>query len=241
MFIDCKTDRGKIREINEDYALTQNCSNYTILIVADGMGGHNAGEIASKAASDIILKFVTEKFNEYNEKEDLIRDSMLEANTEVYNESLKSTSLNGMGTTLTCGLIYNDNLYVGHVGDSRAYIINNSGIKRVTEDHSYVQELVNNGSITENEAQVHPQRNLITRAVGIEEYVVIDTKVVKLDDEDLVLLCTDGLTSCVTNDEIYNIVMKMGRKSIENLIELCNQRGGNDNITIIIAGKEEVK
>lgn len=239
MIIRCKTDKGKVREINQDYVLTMKGSRYTLLIVADGMGGHNAGEIASKLAASSIKEFVFSFYEEYMEIDELIRDALLKANQEIYQESLRDESFKGMGTTVTCCLIIKDRLYMGHVGDSRAYIVNQSGIRKISEDHSYVQELVNKGSITENEAQRHPQRNIITRSVGTEEYVVVDTKVEVLEEGDYIFLCSDGLTSYVTAEEILCAVTRDFEGSVDELIGLANERGGSDNISIIVAGKDD--
>jgi serine/threonine protein phosphatase PrpC len=118
-------------------------------------------------------------------------------------------------------------------------LINENGITKVTEDHSFVQELIKNGSITENEALKHPQRNLITRAVGTEKYVIVDTKVIDIKNGDIVIMCTDGLTSYVTNDEIFDIVINFKENSIDKLIDMAKERGGKDNISIIVARKGE--
>lgn len=235
MLIECRTDKGKIRDINEDYITVFKTNKYSLIIVADGMGGHNAGEIASKMASLAIRDYVAENFIVYDDKEELLRDALLKANTIVYKESLNNSEYNGMGTTITCCLISNCDLYFGHVGDSRAYIVNKNGIKKITEDHSFVQELINKGTISENEAFAHPQRNLITRAIGIEEYVAIDTKHETFDKEDYLLLCTDGLTSYLNNEEIKDIIIQNGLGAVDKFIDIANERGGSDNISVIIA------
>lgn len=237
MYIKCKTDRGRIRETNQDYVLTFKGSKYTLLIVADGMGGHNAGETASRMAATTLREFIIENINSYHEKDELIRDGILEANRKVFEESLKDEKYKGMGTTVTCCLILQNKLYLGHVGDSRAYIINVREIRKISEDHSYVQELINKGSITEAEAQMHPQRNLITRAIGIDKYVVVDTKIENLEDKDCVLLCSDGLTSYVSSEEMWKMILDKREDAVDDLINLANERGGSDNISIIIARK----
>lgn len=235
MLIECRTDKGKIRDVNEDYITVFRTNKYSLIIVADGMGGHNAGEVASKLASIGVRDFVAENFNKYEDIEELIRDAVLNANKIVYEKSQENNEYIGMGTTITCCLIYGLDLYFGHVGDSRAYIINKNGIKKITEDHSYVQELVKMGSITENEALAHPQRNLITRAIGVEEYVIVDTKHETFCIEDYILLCTDGLTCYLSNDEIRDIVMQYGLSSVDYFINIANERGGCDNISVIVA------
>lgn len=238
MNIKCKTDKGRIRENNQDYVVTLKGKKYILLIVADGMGGHNAGEIASKSACITIRDYIFKNFDGYESIENLIKDSIVAANEEVYKKSLSNKNFNGMGTTVTCSLIYKDNIYIGHVGDSRAYLINKVGIVKITQDHSYVQELIDNGSITEKEAINHPQRNIITRAVGTEMDVTIDIKMMNINKGDYILICTDGLTNYINNDEIFEIVSSNKKNAVDELINLAKERGGSDNISIIIAGKE---
>lgn len=238
MYIRCKTDKGRIREINEDYVLTLKSNKYCLLIAADGMGGHNGGEVASKIASTTVRNFVFDNFNSYTDKEELLRDGILKANEDTYKKSLGDEGLKGMGTTLTCCLILENWYYVGHVGDSRAYIINDKGITKITQDHSYVQQLIDNGSITESEAVNHPNRNVITRSIGTEEHVVIDTKIGGLGANDIIMLCTDGLTGYLSSSEIFDIISLKHEEAVEDLIKLANERGGSDNISVIIARKE---
>lgn len=238
MYIKCKTDRGRIREVNEDYVLTLKSNNYCLLIAADGMGGHKGGEVASRIASITVRDFVFQNFNLYNDKEELLRDAILKANRETYEKSLSDDNLKGMGTTLTCCLMLDNWYYVGHVGDSRGYIINDKGITKITQDHSYVQQLIDNGSITESEAVNHPNRNVITRSIGTEEHVVIDTKIGSLGGNDIVVLCTDGLTGYLNSSEILDIIAVKREDAVDDLIKLANERGGSDNISVIIARKE---
>lgn len=238
MYIKCKTDKGKKRQINEDYVLTLKSDKYCLLLVADGMGGHNAGEIASRIAAITVRDFVFEKFNDYENKEELLRDSIVKCNEKVFEESQRQNEFNGMGTTITCCLLNGGKLYTGHVGDSRAYVYSDNGLKKITQDHSLVQELINNGSITEKEAFSHPQRNVITRAIGTEKYIVVDTMVEDIDQNAIVILCTDGLTSYVSNEEIQKILMIKREEAVEELINLANERGGSDNISIVVARKE---
>ena len=239
MNVVCKTDKGKKRELNEDYVLTLKGNDYHLLIVADGMGGHNAGEIASKLASMTVRDYVFEGYGVTKDKEELLRIAIAKANEAVYSKSQDSKELSGMGTTMTCILILGTDAYYGHVGDSRAYIIGEDGIRKITQDHSLVQELIDNGSITESEAINHPQRNLITRAVGTEKNVSIDTGCEKLKKGDIILLCSDGLTNYIPNDEILEIVRSKKSAAVEDLINTANERGGSDNISIIFASEED--
>lgn len=239
MNVICKTDKGMKREINEDYVLTLKGSNYQLLIVADGMGGHNAGEIASKLASMTVRDYVFAEYSNTKDKEELLRIAVSKANDAVYSKAQENKDLTGMGTTLTSVLITGTNVYFGHVGDSRAYIINDTGIRKITQDHSLVQELIDNGRITEGEALNHPQRNLITRAVGTEKCVNVDTGCEKIEKDDTILICSDGLTNYITNDEIFEIVKQKKAEAVEELINTANKRGGSDNISIILAFGED--
>jgi serine/threonine protein phosphatase PrpC len=239
VFIKCKTDKGMLRGNNQDYVLSFRSSKYTLLIVADGMGGHNAGEIASKLSAITVRDFIFENYLSYEDKEELIRDAIIKSNKNIYLEQNVNEELRGMGTTTTCCLISGNDLYIGHVGDSRAYIINFEGIRKITVDHSFVQELIKNGSITEDEAQKHPQRNLITRAVGTEQNIVVDTKIEKIENKDIIMICSDGLTSYVNNEEICEIVLNRKTEAVDELVQLANERGGSDNISVIIAGMED--
>lgn len=238
MYIKCKTDRGRIRERNEDYVLTLRSNYYSLLIAADGMGGHNGGEVASRIASVTVRDFVFQNFSLYDDKEELLRDAILKANEETYKKSQSDEGLRGMGTTLTCCLMLDNWYYIGHVGDSRAYIVDDGGIKKITQDHSFVQQLIDNGSITENEAVNHPNRNVITRSIGTEEHVVIDTKIGSLGAGDVIILCTDGLTGYLSSSEILDIIALKKEDAVDDLVKLANERGGSDNISVIIARKE---
>lgn len=239
MFIKCKTDKGILRNNNQDYVLNFRCNKYTLFIIADGMGGHNGGEIASKIAATTVRDFIYENYNTYEDKKELLREAIINANKTVYTQQIEALELKGMGTTVTCCIIVENELFYGHVGDSRAYLINTNGIEKITTDHSYVQELVRNGTITEEEAKNHPQRNLITRAVGTEEYVEVDTGNIKLSLKDVLLICSDGLTIYVKDEEICEIILNRKEEAAEELVDLANKRGGSDNISVIIAGMED--
>lgn len=232
------THIGMVRDINEDSILTLKANDYYLLIVADGMGGHSGGEIASSIAVNSIKDFIKDKFIRYTNKEELIRDSILYANKNIYEKSLSDSLLNGMGTTITLSLIIKDNIYIGHVGDSRAYLIREEKLSQITEDHSYINELLKKGAITKEEAKIHPMKNLITRAVGTDKYIVIDTYEEHLLGRDTLIICSDGLTRHVNDKEILKIV-KSENNQVECLLNLANARGGKDNISIIVARREE--
>lgn len=232
------THVGMIREINEDSILTLKSKDYCLLIIADGMGGHTGGEIASSTAVNSIKEFIEKGFETYKDKEELIRESILDANKKIYKSALNSPDLKGMGTTITMALIIGENVYIGHVGDSRAYILKGEVLAQITEDHSYINELLKKGAITEEEAKVHPMKNLITRAVGTDKYIVIDTYKDYILEEDTLIMCSDGLTRHVSDEEIQKVIKEKGLET-NFLVELANARGGADNISVIVARKED--
>ncbi len=239
MEIGACSDIGKVRDLNEDSFFIPD-SDLKLFIIADGMGGHNAGEVASKIAIDSIKAFLTKNLGQSgNTSEDFIQSTLKEAivhaNRLIYLKSLEEEKYKGMGTTLTVMLVLSK-IFIGHVGDSRAYLLKDNKAFQITQDHSLVAELVRNGSITESEAKIHPQRNIITRALGTEENIIVDLYTLDIEKNNIIILCTDGLSNLVNMDEVKEIVE--GSKSVEdgcqNLISLANERGGYDNITVLI-------
>ena len=237
------TDIGLVRKINEDafYFQENHKENEPfICIIADGMGGHNAGEIASKMAVSLMLDFFKKNIScqSYDAKSFalLLKEAFLYVNKIIYLDSIKNKEYFGMGTTLIVAFVSGSNIVVGHVGDSRVYFIGNRNIKKVTTDHSYVAELIKNGTIKPEEANKHPQKNLITRAIGTGITVDVDINIFNLDSEDYVILCTDGLSNMLEDNEIMETVYleKELKEKCNELIRLANERGGHDNITAII-------
>lgn len=233
------SDIGLVREINQDSFFVSNDENFPLFIVADGMGGHNAGEIASSMAVDSAKEvFFLNKENLCLEKSIIstMKNAVEVANTRIYNKSLEETKYAGMGTTLTMAYIFEDSIYIGHVGDSRAYYITDKKILQITEDHSLVNELIKNGSITAAEGKNHPQRNLITRAVGTSRDIKMDIYIEKYSKEHKLMMCSDGLTGMVPEDEIFKIINN--NKDIilisKELIHTARNNGGFDNITVVI-------
>jgi len=231
-----KTHTGKVRTNNEDcYFISDEGLN--LFIVADGMGGHNAGEVASQVAVDAVKKFIHNEISEAKTS-DLIDEMLLGAiryaNAEVYELSKSKESMEGMGTTLTLLLIQNKMLYFGHVGDSRAYILKDETLEQVTQDHTLVGELVRAGTITEEQARVHPQKNIITNAVGTSLTVKIDV-LHRIVENEIILLCSDGLTTHVTEDQIKGVLSsdKQLDTICSELVDMANGQGGNDNITVV--------
>lgn len=240
MFICACSDKGKVRDINQDAYYHLDDEQMPIFIVADGMGGHKAGEVASNLAISTIRDYYEKnKEKMLNEKmfiPKFMNESMEYANEVLFKKSSEDEEFNGMGTTITMAIIFKDELYVGHVGDSRAYILRNDELIQITQDHSFVGELLRIGSITKEEAFNHPKKNIINRAIGTNESVKVDVVTRELEDDDIVLLCTDGLINMVSEERIIDTI-----KNTESTADVCNilantanELGGIDNITIMI-------
>lgn len=228
------TDIGNVRKVNEDYLGYHEDMEKKIYIVADGMGGHNAGEVASKLAVEKTLDYIN-SICCLEDLEQVLKEAIQFSNKKVYEFSKTSASFSGMGTTITACLIKDSTMVVANVGDSRCYMINETGIHQITKDHSLVQELVDNGSITAEEAAVHPNKNIMTRALGTAPKVEIDTFLIDLKDVKKVILCTDGLSNSMTDNEMYEtIINNTDAIACQELINISKQRGGRDNITVII-------
>ena len=234
-----KSDLGNIRNLNEDYAEYYEDDNYKIYVLADGMGGHNAGDIASKTASKALIKYIKENINLYNHKE-LLEKAMKYANLKVYNLSHCSDTYNGMGTTLVACLITKEISVVANIGDSSCFGIKDRKITKITKDHSLVQELLDCGSISKEQAINHPQKNVITRAVGTEEDVKVDLFEVGKSKFEFFLMCSDGLTNEINLENVLNfdIEEKEIQNICEKLIESAKFNGGRDNITVMLFGGE---
>jgi Serine/threonine protein phosphatase len=239
-----RTDKGSVRELNEDYCNV--ISGYPgipdAFIIADGMGGHNSGEIASKAAVDCITNAILETpelFSENNDAADAIRKLMLTANDTVYKKSLEGSGNFGMGTTLILAVIIGKTMYIGHVGDSRLYHIKKDSMTQITTDHSYIEELIRNGSLTREEGAKHPKKNIITRAIGCFEEIEVDTYICELEADDYFVMCTDGLTNMLEDEEIKRTVVgNTTSKACEELVFKALKNGGEDNVTVIVIKNE---
>ncbi len=242
MRIGAVTDVGKQRKINEDSYFIYRNENLLGGMVADGMGGQNAGEIASAMATRIIKEYIVNEFDpgmDYMQMGELIRLAFIDANERIYNYAKGKPAFEGMGTTATLAIIYKNKLIVAHVGDSRAYIVNGEEISQITKDHSYVQELLSRGEITKEFADRHPARNYITRAVGTEEILKVDVVISDYHDQ-IILLCSDGLSNMLSNAQITQIVEENEnlQSAAEAMIRLANKKGGLDNITAVIFCKD---
>ncbi|QGU95251.1 Stp1/IreP family PP2C-type Ser/Thr phosphatase [Clostridium bovifaecis] len=228
------SDKGNIREVNEDYIGCYEDNKIRLYIVADGMGGHNAGDVASKTAVESCIEYIRRE-NDSEDKEFLLKSAINYANTKIYSKALESKGLNGMGTTITACLVYEENAIIANVGDSSCYAIEKGGIKKITKDHSLVQELVDEGSITEQEALIHPNKNIITRALGTKEKVEIDTFKMKINNVLKFLLCTDGLSNEVSPKEMFDTILSNNNKeACRLLVDMCKNKGGRDNISVIV-------
>ena len=234
-----KSDIGKQRDVNQDsYYITQDpLSKIQLFILADGMGGCNAGEVASKQAILCAKNYIENNFDDTpKDKESLIQlvaSSLEYANMVVYEKSLEDKNFEGMGTTLEVCLIYNNRAYIGHIGDSRIYRIRKDFIRKLTQDHSYVQKLVQDGTITSEEAEHHPKKNMLMKALGVNAFVEPDVMVKGFQKEDILIICSDGLTNMVEVNDIYNAVKSNFEIATKELVNLANKNGGIDNITII--------
>ncbi|AND85093.1 Stp1/IreP family PP2C-type Ser/Thr phosphatase [Clostridium tyrobutyricum] len=229
------SDVGKVRKLNEDCVGFYEGNDFKVYVIADGMGGHNAGEVASKIAVDTTISYMKSIKISDNMQDDLIKAINI-ANEKIFKLSKSREDLSGMGTTITACLVKDDHMITGNVGDSGCYIIKKDGISKITKDHSLVQQLIDEGSITEEEAAVHPNKNIITRALGTNASVEVDTFNVNLKDVDRVLICTDGLSNEVSVNEMYEIIMKNSnnKDACKQLIDLSKLRGGRDNISVIV-------
>ena len=233
------SDIGMVRNLNEDYAKYLECNDFKIYVVADGMGGHNAGEVASKMAAEGIVNYVGENFSE-NTKDVVLKNAIEKVNKDIYFHSLKNDCLNGMGTTITACLITKDWIKIANVGDSSCFGITNNEIIKITKDHSLVQELVDSGSISENEAANHPKKNIITRAIGTSDKVNVDIFDIIENIYDKYVLCSDGLTNELTKEDIIKVINEEKDLSLacERLVNIAKYKGGRDNITVLLFGGE---
>ncbi len=231
------TDIGRKRKTNQDYVYTSEQpvgSLPNLFLVADGMGGHNAGDYASRVAVESIL----EKIADSPETDPLrnFDDAIQYANSRIRKLASESAELEGMGTTVVAAACEGNRLYVANVGDSRLYVINRFGIRQITRDHSWVEEMVRLGEIEKEEARNHPDKNIITRAVGADDMVKTDFFAVQLEEGDEVLMCTDGLTNMLEDEEI-RMILDGARDIVEKaqqLVRAANDNGGRDNISVIL-------
>lgn len=239
MEIYSKTDVGKVRSSNQDAVKTGKISdNLAWSVVCDGMGGVAGGDVASYIAVLTISAYLNLKLSDEKDSEEIkeiVCDAVNGANKAIYLKSQNDESLKHMGTTVILCVLNGDDLHVVHVGDSRAYLISENNINQITKDHSMVQEMLNSGKITVDEAKNHPQKNVITRALGVNDRVQIDYQKLKVKPKDIIILCTDGLTNHVNENRIYEICKGNELSKVPQiLINEGNKNGGTDNITVSV-------
>ena len=239
MKISAKTDVGMCRASNQDsYAIGEIPEVGAWAVVCDGMGGHAGGNVASEMAVDRISERIKTNYHRRMRNfsiKNMLESAIISASVDILERASKDASLQGMGTTVVAAVCVNDESVVASVGDSRCYHIRDGKITQITKDHSLVQELIDSGAITPEEAKIHPMRNVITRSIGLKDDVLVDFYDVSIEKGDKILLCTDGLTNhvsdeeiieCTRDDEIFNYA--------DRLVKLANEKGGTDNITAVV-------
>ncbi|MGN0531580.1 MAG: Stp1/IreP family PP2C-type Ser/Thr phosphatase [Eubacterium sp.] len=238
MKIVAKTDKGMVRDSNQDaYAVGELPGDVAWAIVCDGMGGAAGGNIASTLAVKVISDKITSSYNSKMRDasiKNLLDSAITAANLEVYDMAYSRPELQGMGTTVVAVIVRDNIAYIAHVGDSRAYIATAESIEQVTVDHSLVQDLVNQGKITAIEAEHHPKKNVITRAVGVDKQVDVDFSEIDLSGDSTLILCTDGLSNYVTTKEMAEDINDGQYYAFaDRLVKRANHNGGGDNITVV--------
>ncbi len=230
-----KSDVGKVRQNNEDfYGEFRIEPDHTVFVVADGMGGHNAGEVASRLAVLTFFESYKRYFEEIKEPEKAIEMAFSDANRKVFEAGAKSESQHGMGTTLSVLVLKGEIAFLGHVGDSRIYLIREEECKKLTKDHSLVGKLRENGVISEEEAKVHPRRNILYLSLGVKDSITPQISGgIKIKEGDIFVVCSDGLSNMVTDEEIKIIsINNPPKKAVEKMIEIAKERGAPDNVTV---------
>lgn len=237
-----RSDIGRVRQVNEDQSWVSQLNNgVTLAIVADGMGGHQAGDVASQKAVDAFRSMLEQSAAKADlslqEGKMLIRQAISQANEAVFELASRNERYHNMGTTIVAALVKQDNAIIGHVGDSRAYKITDGVITQITNDHTLVNELVKSGQLSAEEAAHHPRRNVLTRAVGTDSQVDIEVQTVEWSSHDVLLLCSDGLSNMVSDQQMLQTVsmeqLELEAKA-DHLIQLALHAGGDDNITVVL-------
>jgi len=225
------TDIGLKRKINQDAFACDDTAG--VFVVADGMGGHQGGEVASQLAVDVIQKFCRE--NTQRNARDLLNEGINLSSQQIYDHSQSDEELAGMGTTVLALLFKEDSFYLGQVGDSRAYLIHENHIWQVTEDHSLLNEELRSGRLPIGQIAQYQFKNVITRSVGYENQVTVDIYRRKVKAGDQILMCSDGLSGLVDSKEMMDVLIEKGpEKGLKALVDLANERGGDDNITVVL-------
>ena len=239
MKVFAKSDIGKVREMNQDsFYISAPEDSIQIFIVADGMGGYKGGEVASKLAVETSKNYIINNFNTIEHSKEsimnLIKSAIEYANLVIFEKSKEVPELENMGTTIDVCLIVQNKVYIGHVGDSRVYRKRKDFFRKLTTDHSYVQKLVSDGTITKEEAYNHPKKNMLIKALGCSPYVEPDVMVKGFLKDDILLMCSDGLTNMLRDEEIVKIINENPNEACNELVKKANENGGLDNITAVI-------
>ena len=234
-----KTDTGKKREVNQDSFYSGQFDNGTVFaVVCDGMGGAKSGNVASERAATVISDYIVKSYSPKMSStgvENMLRAAVASANTEVYELANQKEEYEGMGTTVVVALVAENLTHIVHVGDSRAYLITSSEIEQLTTDHSIVQAMVNKGEISEEEAKIHPRKNIITRAIGTEPEVRCDYNIVLKPENAVLLICTDGLSNHLDEQSLFELIKNTPKEECaQTLIDKANEAGGTDNITAVL-------
>ena len=238
MRIVAKSDRGLVRQNNQDsYAAGEFSDSVAWAVVCDGMGGVAGGNIASSTAVRLISEKISSSYRDgmsSNSIKNMLFSAITAANIEIFDKGKNDIELNGMGTTVVATLVFDNTVCIAHAGDSRAYVLSRDSIRQITRDHSVVQELVDKGVITPFEAKADSRKNLITRALGVDENIEIDFNEEYINKDDILLICSDGLTNFVSDEEICELTDD-GKFNdyADRLIDRANENGGGDNITVV--------
>ena len=242
------TDVGQVRTVDEDsilaadlsFGVNSESSKFLLLAVADGMGGHAKGEEASKIALNAIASAVIPDLLNNTPFTKILEKGIQNANQDILDYTAKNPEASGMGTTSVCAVVKDNQIHLANVGDSRAYRVSDDEICRVTKDHSYVQALIDEDEITEEQAREHPRKNEITRAVGIMPSIEVDTMKLTLDSDESLLLCCDGVIAHLSDDDIHKIIRDSPdpQTACQEIVDMANERGGSDNISLIILSSE---
>ncbi len=233
-----QTNIGLVRASNQDsFKIGRFPSGSVWAVVCDGMGGASGGDIASKMAVDLIAERIVNNYHD-NMKHisisNLLESAINFANIKIYDLAREDKTLTGMGTTVVAAIVRQGEVFISHAGDSRAYIIGDE-VKQITTDHSIVQEMLDRGEITSDEAKNHPIKNYITRALGVSDRINVDFTSEIFSDNDVLLLCTDGLSNAVESNDIKDIIVKADDNVAQSLVDKANENGGRDNITVVLA------
>ena len=234
-----KSDIGKVRDMNQDsFYISSPQDEVQLFIVADGMGGYKGGEVASKLAVETSKNYIINNINSIEHEREsilnLIKSAIEYANLVVYEKSKEIPELENMGTTIDICLVIQNKVYIGHVGDSRVYRKRKEFFRKLTTDHSYVQKLVSDGTITKEEAYNHPKKNMLIKALGCSSFVEPDVMVKGFLKDDILLMCSDGLTNMLRDEEIVQIINQNPMEACNRLVNEANDKGGLDNITAVI-------